>query len=633
MSGPKAAQARPSAHAWRALPWMFLILGFGFAAVSAAIERTSNAVLTASGTVLLVLLALVGRKMRRGLILHGVLAAFVIYQVTILDMNRQTPNIGVIWFAVIPMWAASLGRRHHVKIWGPIAVLAVLFTWWRALPSDPLWQHPLMLANMVALVITVALPAVFSESQRRAREIELEQAAARARTLADARGVAEQRAAIATARAAQLLATLSHDLRTPMNALVLAVEVASTGAAEDRSRARGWIRESSEQLTRSVDQMLDLARIEAGQWSRELKPLSCLEWVRTLVDEHGVRAVVAPDMVAKGLVDARLLSSTLHALIRTLQHNLREEALHLHVQAGEQEASWRLVLRGPGIERRRGEFERLRVIRQPGVPSEPSVGVGLDLVAMEAYAQALQATVELRDDDPGTPEVEVVVPVKPVPGTTVGDEALPQDCKTQQGLSVGSSPALPEAAPPDSPASPSPVLPEAAPPDSPESPSPVLPEAAPPDSPAPAALAPAAPAASPEGAQRVLVVDDDDLVRTLLVRLLKRSGYQVGQANGGEAALRSFEAEPAALVLLDLGMPGMSGPTTLARLRALGGVGAAAAVIVLSGRAPSDEERAALDADAFLMKPVSRADLHQQCVAVLEQTAQRRARAAGDPTE
>jgi len=596
MRGPKAARARPSVHAWRALPWMFLILGFGFAAVSAVFERTSNAVLTASGTVLVVLMAFIGRRMRRGLILHGVLAAFVIYQVTILDMNRETPNIGVIWFAVIPMWAASLGQRRHLEVWGPLAVLAVLFTWWRAPPSDPLWQQPLMLANMVAVVITVALPAVFSEAQRRAREVELGQVAARARTLADARSVTEKRAAVATARAAQLLATLSHDLRTPMNALVLAVEVAGKGPEEDRSRARAWIRESTGQLTRSVDQMLDLARIEAGQWSSEVTPVSCLAVVRSLVDELGVRAAMAPNMTAKGLVEAQLLPSMLDALVRTLQRNLRDEALCLYMDAGPGEASWRLVLRGPGIERRRGEFERLRLIRQPSLQSGPNVGVGLDMVAVEAYAQALQATVELRDDDSGAPEVVVVVPVQPVPGSTVGDEALPQDSQTQDGLQVG-------------------------------------PSTPPPASQGEASL-PASPAeASPDGAQRVLVVDDDDLVRTLLARLLKRSGYEVEQADGGEAALRCFEAEPAALVLLDLGMPGMSGPATLSRLRALGDAGAAAAVIVLSGRAPSDEERAALDADAFLMKPVSRADLHERCVAVLKETAPRRARAASSPSE
>lgn len=586
MSAPKSVRARPSASAWRVLPWMFLILGLGFSAISALIERPSNAVFTALGTLLLVVLARAGRTMRRGFILHGVLAAFVIYQVTILDMNRQTPNIGVIWFAVIPMWAASLGQRRHLEVWGPIAVLAVLFTWWRAPPSDPVWQHPLMLANLVGVVITVALPAVFSEAQRRAREVELQQAAARARTLADARGVAEQRAAIARARAAQLLATLSHDLRTPMNALVLAVEVAGTGAKEDQSLAQAWIRESTGQLTRSVDQMLDLSRIEAGQWSSLIEPVSCLTLVRALVDEHGLRAVIAPEMSARGLVEAQLLPCMLHALIRTLQLSLRDEALVLHVQAREQGASWRLVFRGPGIERRRGEFERLRLIREPSAQPGPSVGVGLDLVAMEAYAQALHATVELTGEDSQAPEVVVEVPVQPVPGATVGDEAQSQDPVLQDGLQVGPSTPPPQVSVP------------------------------PP---------PSAPPTSPESAQRVLVVDDDDLVRTLLVRLLKRSGYEVDQANGGEAALRSFEAEPAALVLLDLGMPGMSGPATLSRLRALGDAGVAAAVIVLSGRAPSDDERASLDADAFLMKPVSRSDLHEMCVAVLEQTAERRA--------
>jgi CheY-like chemotaxis protein/HPt (histidine-containing phosphotransfer) domain-containing protein len=58
---------------------------------------------------------------------------------------------------------------------------------------------------------------------------------------------------------------------------------------------------------------------------------------------------------------------------------------------------------------------------------------------------------------------------------------------------------------------------------------------------------------------RVLVVDDDDLVRAQLVRLLKRSGYHVRGAASGEQALSALESDDCEMMLTDWQMPDMSG--------------------------------------------------------------------------
>jgi two-component system, cell cycle sensor histidine kinase and response regulator CckA len=75
------------------------------------------------------------------------------------------------------------------------------------------------------------------------------------------------------------------------------------------------------------------------------------------------------------------------------------------------------------------------------------------------------------------------------------------------------------------------------------------------------------PAAAP-GKGTILVVDDEEMIRTLLVATLERSGYQVLLAENGAEALSVFSrnAERISLVVLDLVMPVMSGDEVLPHL-------------------------------------------------------------------
>ena len=70
--------------------------------------------------------------------------------------------------------------------------------------------------------------------------------------------------------------------------------------------------------------------------------------------------------------------------------------------------------------------------------------------------------------------------------------------------------------------------------------------------------------------QRVLVVDDDRVLRMALSRLLAES-YEVGEAGDGHEALAKAAAQPFDLVLLDIGLPGLSGLEVLAHLNGDGG--------------------------------------------------------------
>ncbi len=106
----------------------------------------------------------------------------------------------------------------------------------------------------------------------------------------------------------------------------------------------------------------------------------------------------------------------------------------------------------------------------------------------------------------------------------------------------------------------------------------------------------------------VLVVDDEERVRTFLSRSLAKEGHTVMCAEDGQGALAQLATQEADLVLLDLVMPGMNG---LQFMTALGEEPAAPPVIVLSGVSDVAARVQALDRGAvdFVGKPFHMSEL------------------------
>jgi signal transduction histidine kinase len=68
-------------------------------------------------------------------------------------------------------------------------------------------------------------------------------------------------------------------------------------------------------------------------------------------------------------------------------------------------------------------------------------------------------------------------------------------------------------------------------------------------------------------AGRILVIDDEKVIRDGCVRILEKQGYEVVTTENGQLGLRAMEDDPAEVVLLDLMMPGIDGFETLAQIR------------------------------------------------------------------
>ncbi|MEF2977942.1 response regulator [Subtercola sp. YIM 133946] len=100
---------------------------------------------------------------------------------------------------------------------------------------------------------------------------------------------------------------------------------------------------------------------------------------------------------------------------------------------------------------------------------------------------------------------------------------------------------------------------------------------------------------------RVLIVDDDAQIRRALRINLTARGYEVDLAATGEDALRQAADHPPELVLLDLGLPGLTGIEVIEGLRGWTEV----PILVVSGRSDSADKVDALDAgaDDYVTKP------------------------------
>jgi DNA-binding response OmpR family regulator len=121
---------------------------------------------------------------------------------------------------------------------------------------------------------------------------------------------------------------------------------------------------------------------------------------------------------------------------------------------------------------------------------------------------------------------------------------------------------------------------------------------------------------------QVLIIEDDDRIRPLLMRSLDQRGYAVDSAVTGMQGLqRAVETRPD-LVILDLGLPDVDGTQVLSMLRAVSEV----PVIVASARDDDPSLVSCLDAgaDDYVVKPYTTAQLEARIRAVLRRTAGRR---------
>ncbi len=134
------------------------------------------------------------------------------------------------------------------------------------------------------------------------------------------------------------------------------------------------------------------------------------------------------------------------------------------------------------------------------------------------------------------------------------------------------------------------------------------------------------PLSMPNGSTRILLVDDEQSIQTLLSYPLRKDGYHVTSAQDGREALQRFEEARFDLVILDLMLPKLDGVEVCRELRSRSQV----PIIMLTAKGSETDKVAGLEvgADDYITKPFSMREFRSRVKAAL-----RRSRMGGEPDE
>jgi len=118
---------------------------------------------------------------------------------------------------------------------------------------------------------------------------------------------------------------------------------------------------------------------------------------------------------------------------------------------------------------------------------------------------------------------------------------------------------------------------------------------------------------------KMLVIDDEPLIRNLLGELIELLGHEADLAADGPEGLARFDPSVHRVVLTDFLMPGLTGLEVAEAIRARG---CTTPIVMLSGHTAPDDERRAIQAGLrFVRKPVSLAQFEATMTEVVEHAA------------
>ncbi|MFD0668641.1 hybrid sensor histidine kinase/response regulator [Ramlibacter sp. MAHUQ-53] len=375
------------------------------------------------------------------------------------------------------------------------------------------------------------------------------------------------------------LATLSHELRNPLAPIRAAAHVLRLSAlpGERARNAVAVIERQGTQLTRLVDDLLDISRLNFGNLRLRREPADLREVVRSALEVGGAcleasghaLQVDLPEAPVEAEVDAARLAQCVSNLVNNACKFMPPPGrvdVTLATRGSDQgpEAVIRVRDTGQGIapDMLPRVFELFAQEHRSGHSGNAGLGIGLALT--RRLVELHGGRVDARSAGPGRgAEFEITLPMRA--------PAAPPPPPAAPALALAASDAAAAAAAPQ----------------------------APPD-PAPAP----APARAPE-ASTVLVVDDNTDAADTLQLLLEMQGLTVVTAGDGAGALAQARRHHPGVVVLDIGLPDMTGYEVARRLRAEAGEGERPVLIALTGWGQAADRARAAEAgfDHHLTKP------------------------------
>jgi signal transduction histidine kinase len=209
----------------------------------------------------------------------------------------------------------------------------------------------------------------------------------------------------------QMVAAVSHDLRTPLASLRLLVEAIDDGVVEGETRERylGEMRTHVETLTALIDDLFELSRIEAGEisWTMERVELSRLidETVAAMRAPAEARGVILAAELPTGGVAVRANAEKVQRVLLNLiqnaiRHTPADGSVTVRARTAPEGVEVEVADDGEGIPA--GEGERVFEAFYRGDEARSEDGAGLGLAISRAIVEAHGGRIWLEDGAPGT---------------------------------------------------------------------------------------------------------------------------------------------------------------------------------------------------------------------------------------
>jgi len=376
----------------------------------------------------------------------------------------------------------------------------------------------------------------------------------------------EERAARARAEAAtraksDLLATVSHEVRTPMGAIISMAELLLGTSLDDRQRHYAeTLQQSGRGLLTLLNEILDYSKLEAGRFELELVSFDFAELMDSVGE--GLKARAGEKKLGSSIDIAEDFPAKLHGdplRIRQILNNLIDNALKfteagsVRVRAGYGRDGDEIVMRFEVVDTGLGlTAQQVARLFEPYEQGDSSVavkygGTGLGLSIARQLAQLM--------------------------GGDLGCESVPDEGSmfwfTLRVREAGKTAPAQTAAPGK----------------------------------ANAVLGPLS--------GHVLIVEDNDINQMLIAAYLEQFGLSHETAVNGKEAVAMIQQRHYDVVLMDIMMPVMDGLEATNKIRALGDPAAKVPIVALTANAMRGDRETYLRAgmDGYVSKPVSAADL------------------------
>jgi signal transduction histidine kinase len=326
------------------------------------------------------------------LAVHAVCTVSLIGLVVTSWLAGGATGVGSTLLPAVPLFAAHVEGRRLGWIWCGIAILACVAA--TTIDLSELDAPPSSAHHVIAGIWLIIICTWFAALARREVEAHMQRVEAAARARSD------------------LVAAISHDVRTPLNAVLgITTVLAETDLDADQRDLVERLAATGKSLQRILDDVLDTAQLEAGRFTIVPRPIDVLEVLEDVLDLH------TPDAVGKGISlmllpeggdafrvvgDDTRLKQVLSNLVANAVKFTSEGGVTVRARAEAHDTRRRVEIRvedsGPGIPADRLDRLFSRFDRLDTIAARMRAGTGLGLALSHDLAKLMGGTLEVERD-------------------------------------------------------------------------------------------------------------------------------------------------------------------------------------------------------------------------------------------